>query len=196
MPFDLNTLLAIIAIVIMLCTAFYFLRGSSGVDYSVNGRSKSPRGGKIRGADFNGGGASGRWQSGSRDFLEKFDGDAVIAAIRAAAETTTGEIRVTITKKNLAKDAINTEALRHFHALGMHKAQQRNGVLIFIAPNTQEFAITADEGIQSKSGAAPWRRATTQMREAFAKGEYTEGVTAALTTIATALASEFPQSGG
>jgi len=194
MPLDPYILPAIIVTIIALCAAFYFLRGSSGVDYSVNGRANSPRGGKaFRDADFNGGGASGRWQPDTRDFLKKLDDEAVIAAIRAATESTVGEIRVAITRKHLAKDTINSEALRHFHTLGMHRTQHRNGVLIYIAPNTQEFAIAADEGIQSKSGAAPWRRAATQMREAFAQGEYTEGVTAALATIATALAREFPR---
>jgi len=189
---DPYILIVIIAAAVALAAAFYFLRGSSGVDYSTNGKSKSPRGGRTsRDADSDGGGASGRWQRDTLDF--QLDEEAIIAAIRAAAETSAGNIRVSITKKRLAKDTINTEALRHFHALGIHRTPHRNGVLIYIAPHTQEFAITADEGIQSKSGAAPWRRAATQMREAFAKGEYTEGVTAALATIAITLTREFPR---
>jgi len=177
----------IVAVAAVFCTVIYFFFRSGGVDYSASGRSGFSRGGgSSRDADFCGGGASGRWQQhegGYKDFLYKFDGEVIVAAIRTAEEEASGGIRVSVSKKHLAKDAIFTEALRHFRKLGMHRTAHRSAVLIFIAPNVQEFAVVADEGIQAKCGAAPWRRATTQMREAFEKGDFTGGVASAITAI-------------
>ena len=182
-------LVGVVAISVAAYAAGRFLLGGGGVDFSAEGRKRFPRGGgSSRDADFGGGGASGRWQQGGggasyKAFLERLDGEALVAALCAVRQTTTGEVRVSVTAKCPAKDATFTEAMRHFRRLGLHRTQHRSGVLIFIAPRAQEFAVVADEGIQGKCGAAPWRRASAQMREAFERGDFATGLATAIDSI-------------
>ncbi|HRJ15503.1 MAG TPA: TPM domain-containing protein, partial [Saprospiraceae bacterium] len=61
----------------------------------------------------------------------------IIDAIREAEQQTSGEVRVHV-EKNLRGDAMK-EAIRTFRKLGMHRTAQRNGVLIFLAPERREL---------------------------------------------------------
>ncbi len=123
-----------------------------------------------------------------------FDEARIIAAIRAAESQTSAELRVSIDRK--AEHPPKEAAARAFHRLGMHRTQYRNGVLILIQPKAQRFAILGDRGIHTHVGQAFWDRLARLLSEAFAQGQFTEGLEAALVEAGRQLAEHFPAEPG
>lgn len=82
------------------------------------------------------------------DFLTSDEEAEVVEAIRQAEQNTSGEICIHLEKST----SINTtnRAVEVFHKLGMHKTQNRNAVLIYIAVKDKQFAIYGDENINKK----------------------------------------------
>ena len=58
----------------------------------------------------------------------------------------------------------------------MSKTAERNGVLIYIAPQSGSFQILGDAGIHEKCGDEFWTEVAAAMEEHFRRGEFTEGV--------------------
>ena len=81
--------------------------------------------------------------------------DEIIAAIRAAEQKTSGEIRISISPKHI--DDPVTAAQIEFMRLGMNESRERNGVLIFVAPRAHKFAVIGDEAVHAKCGDEFWR---------------------------------------
>ena len=52
----------------------------------------------------------------------------------------------TFSAENLKDDPL-IAAQKKFRKLGMEKTRERNGVLIFVAPRAQKFAVIGDEGV-------------------------------------------------
>jgi uncharacterized membrane protein len=123
-----------------------------------------------------------------------FDEARVIAAIRAAESRTSAELRVSVDRK--AEHPPKEAAARAFHRLGMHQTEHRNGVLILIQPKAKRFAVLGDRGIHAHAGQAFWDRLAGLLSEAFAKGQFTEGLEAALAEAGRQLAEHFPAKSG
>ncbi len=123
-------------------------------------------------------------------FFPKEDESKIIAAIKAAEQNTSGEIRVHLEDK--FKGEVLAEAARVFQKLGMHKTAARNGVLIFIAPEKRKFAIVGDKGINEKVPPNFWQDERDLMAQHFKKGEYTNGVCAVVEQIGEKLQTYFP----
>jgi uncharacterized membrane protein len=121
----------------------------------------------------------------------KIDHDRVTAAIAAAEQRTSGEIRVLIAREK-AEDPVPA-AQKHFERLGMNKTQERNGVLIFVAPRSRTFAIVGDTGIHEKCGDAFWRLVAAEMSAHFKRGEFTEGLVQGIEHAGKLLAENFPR---
>lgn len=114
----------------------------------------------------------------------------IIDAIREAEQQTSGEVRVHV-EKNLRGDAMK-EAVRTFRKLGMHRTAQRNGVLIFLAPERRELAIIGDEGIDALVGSDFWNAERDLMLDHFRRGEMCAGVCAAIAGVGEKLKAHFP----
>jgi uncharacterized membrane protein len=123
--------------------------------------------------------------------FSNFDSDRIVAAIAAAERGTSGEIRVHVTRRK-PKD-LEARAQRRFHLLGMTRTKRRNGVLIYVAPRAHRFRVLGDTGIHDKVGDAFWAAVASDMEARFRKGEFTEGVIAAVERVGEALASHFPR---
>lgn len=119
------------------------------------------------------------------------DQQRVVAAIAAAEQRTSGEIRVLLARQP-APDAI-AAAQRHFDRLGMRRTAARNGVLIFIAPASRTFAVIGDTGVHEKCGDAFWRELATAMTDRFRRGEFTDGLILGIDRAAALLAAHFPR---
>ncbi|MEO0038205.1 MAG: hypothetical protein RIQ59_1416, partial [Bacteroidota bacterium] len=78
-------------------------------------------------------------------FLTKEEEAEVVEAIRIAEQNTSGEIRVHIEKETSI--APMERAVEVFHLLQMENTQERNGVLIYVATQSKQFAICGDQGI-------------------------------------------------
>src|SRR5579862_5624842 len=96
-----------------------------------------------------------------KEFLSKIEHDRVVAAIADAEKRTSGEIRVWISHRKIA-NALES-GMRRFHKLGMHKAAERNGALVYIAPRSRVFAVIGDKAVHEKCGDAFWAEVTAQL---------------------------------
>ncbi|MFL6584760.1 MAG: TPM domain-containing protein [Chthoniobacterales bacterium] len=129
----------------------------------------------------------------THEFLDRVDHDRVVGAIKAAEATTSGEIRVFVHRGELKEDAY-TYAQPKFNKLCLHKTRERNGVLIFVAPRAQKFAVLGDSAIHEKCGDAFWQQLVERMREHFQKENFTEALVLAVRETGRLLASNFPRS--
>lgn len=116
----------------------------------------------------------------------------ISAAIGAAEAKTSGEVRVHIEKK-CNRDAIQ-EAEMWFGKLGMHKTQDRNGVLIYLALESHVFAIYGDKGIHEKVHQEFWNEISHQTEEKFRQGLFTEGLVEMINRTGEQLQKYFPLS--
>jgi uncharacterized membrane protein len=118
------------------------------------------------------------------------DKDAIVQAIERAERRTSGEIRVHVERK-AGKDPL-CRAQEVFHYLGMEKTEERNGVLIYIAPGERKFAIIGDEGIHHVVPEGFWDHIRTVMEGEFRQGHFREGVCQGIAMAGEALAEYFP----
>jgi uncharacterized membrane protein len=130
------------------------------------------------------------WREPVRRLLSEKDEARVIAAIRAAEARTSGEIRVHI-ERRCAGRAMAT-ASRWYRRLGMDAANERNGILFYVAVDDRAFAIVGGAGIHSKVGDAFWQALRDAMRESFAGGDPATGLTRAIGEAGSRLAEHFP----
>lgn len=123
-------------------------------------------------------------------FINQVDDAKIVDAIARAERQTSGEIRIYISEQE-APDPL-AEAKKQFTLLGMEKTEQRNAVLIFIAPKTQTFAIVGDTGVHTKCGENFWDATAAKMRAHFKESKFTEALLIGIDSIAEALKTHFP----
>ena len=129
----------------------------------------------------------------TKNFISNLDEKKIVNAIAEAEKKTSGEIRVYISDKN--RDDALTAAKNRFEKLGMTKTKLRNGVLIYIAPVSQKFAIVGDSGIHQKCGEDFWKVITDGMGNLFKEGRFTDALVQAIGEVGAALAKHFPHQG-
>jgi uncharacterized membrane protein len=129
-----------------------------------------------------------------QDFLDQLNHDGIVAAIRAAEQKTSGEIRIFISHKKV-DDAV-AAAQTQFEQMGMTKTRHRNGVLIFVAPAARKFAILGDQGVHQKCGDEFWRAVASEISGYFAKSEFTAGIIHGIQKAGELLAVHFPPQPG
>lgn len=128
-----------------------------------------------------------------KEFIHHLDEKRILSAINEAEQHTSGEIRVYISKKD-RHDAMEW-ARKRFHELGMDRTRRRNGVLIYIVPLTQQFAIYGDAGINERCGADFWNSIVAAMVPRMKAGQFTEAIIGAVKDTGRALAQFFPPEG-
>lgn len=117
----------------------------------------------------------------------------LVEAIRQAESGTTGEIRVHL--EIGAKHDPLTKAETVFRRLGMDQTADRNGVLILLEINRQEFAILGDQGITSKVSADFWQEERDLLQDHFRRREFVAGLVLAIEQVGAKLKRFFPHSG-
>jgi len=131
----------------------------------------------------------------TREFLSKLEHDRIVSAIREAESKTSGEIRVYIQRGKLNADPL-VLAQGKFQRLQMHKTQERNAVLIFVAPRAHKFAVVGDKAIHEKCGDEFWQRVVTRMRTHFQNENFSDALVEAIREIGSVMASHFPKTLG
>ena len=127
----------------------------------------------------------------TKSFLEKLDHERIAEAIAGAEGKTSGEIRVFV-QHGPVKDPV-AEAKVQFKKLGMTATRERNGVLIFVAPRSQKFAVLGDEGIHQRCGEAFWQRLVEMMREQFRRDHFTDALVQGISQAGDLLSEHFPR---
>jgi len=125
-----------------------------------------------------------------RKLMKTVDIDCVKAAIAEAERETSGEIRVSVAR--FFWGSVRVAAERAFARLGMARTKDRNGVLFFIVPARKKFVVLGDAGIHAKVGQEFWDCLAGLMSGHFKKGEFTEGLVAAIKEAGRELAAAFP----
>lgn len=128
----------------------------------------------------------------TKEFLSKLEHDRVVDAIREAESKTSGEIRVYVQRGKLKTDPLIV-AQKKFQRLQMHKTQERNAVLIFVAPREHKFAVVGDQAIHEKCGDEFWQRVVEGMRTHFQNEKFSHALIEAINEIGKLLAAHFPK---
>jgi uncharacterized membrane protein len=131
----------------------------------------------------------------TQQFLTKLDHDRIVEAIRESESRTSGEIRVLIQRGKLKGDPL-VAAQKKFYQLGMHKSNDRNAVLIFLAPRVHKFAIAGDNAIHQKCGDEFWHGVVERMRTHFRNEKFSDALVEAVSEIGNVLARHFPRTEG
>lgn len=123
-------------------------------------------------------------------FFTKEQAGLILGAIKEAELNTSGEIRVHIETK-LSGDVLDRAAWI-FAKLGMYKTAARNGVLIYLAVESRQFAIIGDAGINSRVGVDFWNNTKALMEKRFQQGEFAEGLRDGILMAGEQLKTHFP----
>ncbi len=123
-------------------------------------------------------------------FFTKEQQEKILAAVKAAEESTSGEIRVHI-ETSFTGEVLDRAAWI-FKKLGMHKTALRNGVLFYLAVEDRKFAIIGDAGINAKVPEGFWNNIKELMTTDFREGKFTEGLSRGIIMAGEQLRSHFP----
>jgi uncharacterized membrane protein len=123
--------------------------------------------------------------------IEKLDEARILEAIAAAEIKTTGIIRVMVSKRR-HPDAL-AAAKKHFEAMKMNETPDRNGVLIFVAPKSQTFAVYGDEGMNKRVGAEIWNLLRDDIAVQLKESRFTDAMVHGIHKAGELLAEHFPQ---
>jgi uncharacterized membrane protein len=124
------------------------------------------------------------------DFLTKAEEQEIVEAIGKAEKNTSGEIRVHIEKQTSM--APIERAVEVFHQLQMKQTQDRNGVIIYVAVKSKQFAIYGDKGINKKVGHDFWDCTKDVMANQFKNGNFKQGLIDGILRAGEQLKTHFP----
>jgi uncharacterized membrane protein len=129
----------------------------------------------------------------AKQFIDALDHAQIAAAIHEAEKTTSGQIRVFISHRTDVVDVV-ARAGERFLKLGMEKTSERNGVLIYFAPEARKFALVGDRAIHEKVGGDEFWQGIVGavMRPLLKQEKYTEAIVAAVREVGIHLAAHFP----
>ncbi len=136
-----------------------------------------------------------RWLRGR---LTPDDLDAIARSVWDAETHTSGEIRVhlepRVPRARLGRSLAPLDRAREvFARLGMHRTQERHGVLIYIALRDRKLAIVGDEGIHARVGDAYWERLRDGMIEHLKREAPRDAIVHAVRDLGATLARHFPR---
>jgi uncharacterized membrane protein len=123
-------------------------------------------------------------------FFTKEDKAQLKEAIERAELNTSGEIRLHI--DNHCKNDVLDCAAAWFKKLEMHKTEQRNGVLFYLAIKDKKFAIIGDAGINAVTPDDFWENIKEAMLELFKENKFSEGLIKGIDMAGEKLKEHFP----
>ncbi|MCP4547388.1 MAG: TPM domain-containing protein [bacterium] len=131
-----------------------------------------------------------------RKFFTTDEQQAIVEAIKKAELRTSGEIRCHIErdvpKKKPAAGDPYLRARQVFEKLGMHATDLRNGVLVYLAVRSRQFAIVGDEELHKKVGDTFWRGIAGEMTDRFKRDDFAGGMSGGILSIGESLSEHFP----
>lgn len=124
------------------------------------------------------------------DFLTKDDELEIVEAIRKAENQTSGEIRIHI-EKNTSLAPLE-RAKEVFHFLKMDLTKDENGVLIYVAVESKQFAIYGDKGINKVVPENFWNSTRDAIQIQFKLGNFKQGLIDGILQAGNQLQKHFP----
>jgi uncharacterized membrane protein len=126
-----------------------------------------------------------------RQLIDELDDGRITEAIRKAESRSRGEIRVHVTSEPVGDP--KGAAAETFARLGMAQTAERNGILIYVSPRAQTFAIVGDEGVHRLCGEQFWKEVAAALEEDFRAHRFTEGLVRGIERAGEVLARHFPR---
>ncbi len=126
-------------------------------------------------------------------WMQKLDVPRIEAALRAAEQRTSGEIRVSVAP--LFWGNVLKAAERAFVRLGMTGTKERNGVLFLVVPSRRRFVVLGDEGIHARVGQGFWEDVARAVSERFKDKDFTGGLVEGIEEVGRQLEQHFPHRG-
>ena len=123
-------------------------------------------------------------------FFSNEEKEEIVKAIQTAELNTSGEIRVHIENKCTENEL--DRAAYWFSKLKMHKTEQRNGVLFYLAISDHKFAIIGDVGINAKVINSFWDETKELMQGFFKEEKYAQGLSSGIIQAGMQLKQYFP----
>jgi len=130
----------------------------------------------------------------AKDIFTEADQQQIRNAIQEAELSTSGEVKIHIERK--LKENVMDRASYVFEQLDLHETKLRNGVLIYLAIESKEFAILGDAGINQKVPKGFWDSTSLKMLEAFKSGDFVGGLIAGIKEAGLQLKAHFPYQKG
>ena len=131
------------------------------------------------------------FQHKAEDYFTLQEKQLIALAINKSELETSGEIRVFVESKCNYVNAMD-RAKELFNKLDMHKTQDHNAVIVYVAIKDRQLAIYADEGIYIKTGVQFWDDELKQMINHFKQENVVDGLTKVVEHIGDALKKHFP----
>lgn len=122
--------------------------------------------------------------------FSKEEQQSIKEAIENAERFTSGEIRICV--EDTCNEPVLDRAANYFKKLGMHETSLRNGVLIYIALKSHQFAILGDAGINKVVPENFWESTKDLMRSYFKEGKLSEGIVEGINLAGQQLKKYFP----
>jgi uncharacterized membrane protein len=127
-------------------------------------------------------------------FFSREEKERIKTAIEKAELNTSGEIRVHIERR--CREDVLDRAAYLFEKLGMHKTEQRNGVLFYLAVDDHKFAILGDAGINAVTPDDFWDTIKEKMLSEFQENRFCEGLVRGIQLAGDQLQDHFPYQDG
>jgi uncharacterized membrane protein len=127
------------------------------------------------------------------ELLANIRKEEILAAIAQVEGETSAEVRVHL-EPTIRKYELRWFAERTFERLGITKTALRNGVLLFLAAEEQNFIILGDKGIHERVGDEYWESIVARAGDEFRRGAFTEGIVSAIREVGAKLKEHFPRS--
>lgn len=124
-------------------------------------------------------------------FHQQLEDQKIVTAIQSAESKTSGEIRVFISDAEPADPMAGAKL--QFERMEMANTRDRNGVLIFVAPKSRNFAILGDQAVNAKCGEQFWKKIADEMTSRFKQGQFTDGIIHGIAAAGEVLAQHFPR---
>jgi len=116
----------------------------------------------------------------------------LIVFIAAALLLSLPGIRFQIVPRRTQHERAHVQAMQQFFAHGLHRTENRTGVLIFAAVAERYAEIVADAGINSKVTPQVWEAAIDALIAGVKQGRPADGFVAAIGRCGAVLAEHFP----
>ena len=116
----------------------------------------------------------------------------LVDAITQAELQTSGEIRIHL-EKSTGKYTAENRAKHWFGKLNMHKTEEKNGVLFYLAIQDRKLALWSGEGINQEVPDNFWQEIVDLMITEFKEGHFSEGLIAGVKKTGKALGEFFPR---
>ncbi len=123
-------------------------------------------------------------------FLSLTEEQEIISAIRTAEKTTSGEIRIHL--ETYCDVDVMLRAKEVFHFLKMDTTKLANGVLLYIATDSQKFAIYGGAGINNIVPNDFWKSTKDSIQQEFRKGNFKQGIISGIHLAGQQLQAYFP----